>query len=168
MIDDNFDKMAEVYDDMIDWDARLQRELPFIVEELQGAERIIEFACSTGRHTLALAEWFAVTGVDINQKMIERAKEVTKPKSDKIELIHSNLLDIEPDKLGTFDGGIILANSLVNLETEENIIKALKLMRKLITAGKLIGQTVCLDNSIPTFLYDRQKLESDSIWCKGL
>ncbi len=148
MEDEEFDVMAQVYDQMINWERRLERELPFLVSNLKPAKRILEVACSTGRHTLALAEEFEVVGIDINQKMLERAFKNISNNAERIQLIHSNILDLSKEEIGTFEGGIMLANTLANMESREGVKSCLMNLRRLIPNGKLIGQTVQLGSEI--------------------
>jgi len=47
-----FDDVALVYDDAINWEARLAREMPFLlaaVGDLKG-KTVLDIACGTGRH----------------------------------------------------------------------------------------------------------------------
>ncbi|MHA2191397.1 MAG: hypothetical protein ACXAAP_14310 [Candidatus Thorarchaeota archaeon] len=52
-----FDELAIVYDNSIDWDSRLKRELPFLLESLPttGQRRVLDMACGSGRHSVALS-----------------------------------------------------------------------------------------------------------------
>lgn len=147
MEDSEFDVMARVYDMMIPWEARLKREMSFIISTLKPAKRVLEVACSTGRHTAELAKEFEVVGVDINAKMIEIANENLRG-MDNIRLVHGNILDQTVENLGKFDGGIILANTLANMENQQGVIRCLEKLRVLIPDGKLVGQTVLLGNEV--------------------
>ncbi|RMG25564.1 MAG: class I SAM-dependent methyltransferase [Methanobacteriota archaeon] len=148
MEDKEFDAMAQVYDSMIDWERRLERELPFLISRLKPANRVLEVACSTGRHTAALACEFDVVGVDINQQMILKANENVQGTEKQVTLIHGNILDQSSEDLGTFEGGIILANTLANMESRSGVKKCLEKLRELIPSGRLIGQTVQLGTEI--------------------
>ncbi len=150
-MDENlFDRMAMVYDSMIDWDKRLSRELPFIREALKGRKRILEIGCATGRHCIALSDGFEVIGIDINEKMIDIAHENAVKMNSNAKFFKINSVDIttEDSRFKDIDAVIILANSLANLETEENVIKFLKNMRELMPNGIIIGQTVFLKDEI--------------------
>jgi glycine/sarcosine N-methyltransferase len=65
------------YDRFVDWPARLAAELPFIERQLQGvgARRVLDAACGTGMHAVALAQrGYAVAGADLSAGMVERAR----------------------------------------------------------------------------------------------
>jgi glycine/sarcosine N-methyltransferase len=65
------------YDRFVDWPARLAAELPFIERQLQavGARRVLDVACGTGMHAVALAQrGYAVAGADLSAGMVERAR----------------------------------------------------------------------------------------------
>ena len=67
----------EAYDRFVNWARRLAYELPFIEAQLQAARarRVLDAACGTGRHALALAQrGYDVLGVDLSAPMIERAR----------------------------------------------------------------------------------------------
>jgi SAM-dependent methyltransferase len=67
----------EDYDRFVNWERRPAYELPFIEAQLQaaGARRVLDAACGTGRHALALAErGYDVLGADLSAPMIERAR----------------------------------------------------------------------------------------------
>ena len=75
----SFDSLSLVYDRSINWDARLRRELPFILEALSesGGNRVLDMACGSGRHSVALAlEGADVIGFDSSASMIQAAKEL--------------------------------------------------------------------------------------------
>src|SRR5512140_1619469 len=67
-----YDRLARVFDVMTDWNSRLGLELPFIEETLRkhGATRVLDVACGTGRHSIALAErGYPVVGWDASPRM---------------------------------------------------------------------------------------------------
>jgi glycine/sarcosine N-methyltransferase len=72
-----YDDLSADYDRFVDWSARLAAELPFIERQLQavGARRVLDAACGTGVHAVALAQrGYAVAGADLSPGMIERAR----------------------------------------------------------------------------------------------
>ena len=74
-----FDSLSLVYDQSINWDARLRRELPFFLDALSesGGSRVLDMACGSGRHSVALAlEGADVVGFDNSTGMIQAAKEL--------------------------------------------------------------------------------------------
>jgi glycine/sarcosine N-methyltransferase len=72
-----YDDFSADYDRFVDWPARLAAELPFVEQELQraGARRVLDAACGTGMHAVALAQrGYALVGADLSAAMIERAR----------------------------------------------------------------------------------------------
>ena len=77
---DPFASVAEHYDIMIDWPARLAAERPFFAWLFQQAQvrRVLDIGCGTGHHARVMAEMGAeVLGIDPSQPMIERAQTLT-------------------------------------------------------------------------------------------
>ena len=72
-----YDALASDYDRFVNWEGRLAHELPFLDRLLteQGAVRVLDTACGTGHHALALAQrGYQVVGVDLSEAMIEQAR----------------------------------------------------------------------------------------------
>jgi glycine/sarcosine N-methyltransferase len=72
-----YDDFSSDYDRFVDWPGRLAAELPFIERELQavGARRVLDAACGTGMHAVALAKrGYKVVGADLSAGMVEQAR----------------------------------------------------------------------------------------------
>lgn len=72
-----YDSLSADYDRFVNWPERLAAELPFIEEQLQavGACRVLDAACGTGVHAIALAQrGYKVVGADLSAGMVERAR----------------------------------------------------------------------------------------------
>jgi SAM-dependent methyltransferase len=77
-----YDSFSLDYDRFVNWPNRLAFELPFIQQQLEGLNApqgqplsILDAACGTGMHAVALAQQGnAVSGADLSAGMIERAK----------------------------------------------------------------------------------------------
>ncbi len=74
-----YDALSNDYDRFINWPARLAIEMPFIEQQIQKAAgagcRVLDAACGTGMHTLALAQLgYRTAGADLSRGMIERAR----------------------------------------------------------------------------------------------
>ncbi len=71
-----YDAFSSDYDRFVDWPGRLKLELPFLLSQLtaSGARRVLDAACGTGRHAIALAQHgFDVAGADLSASMVARA-----------------------------------------------------------------------------------------------
>lgn len=72
-----YDNFSSDYDRFVNWPSRLELELPFLEKQLKAANarRILDAACGTGMHAIALAKLgFEVAGADLSEKMIARAE----------------------------------------------------------------------------------------------
>lgn len=72
-----YDTFSNAYDRFVNWDERLQVELPFLEDQLKKvkATTVLDSACGTGIHAIALAQkGFASTGADLSAGMITRAR----------------------------------------------------------------------------------------------
>jgi glycine/sarcosine N-methyltransferase len=78
-----YDSFADDYDRFVDWPSRLTFELPFLEATLQRLAEpggrlpsILDAACGTGQHALALQErGYPTAGADLSPAMIERARQ---------------------------------------------------------------------------------------------
>jgi SAM-dependent methyltransferase len=72
-----YEEFSLDYDRFVDWQGRLQAELPFIEEQLgaAGAHKVLDVACGTGMHAIALAgRGFSMVGTDLSPGMINQAR----------------------------------------------------------------------------------------------
>jgi glycine/sarcosine N-methyltransferase len=72
-----YDAFSTDYDRFVNWPSRLAAEMPFIESQLQagGARRVLDTACGTGQHAIALAQrGYTVAGADLSARMVERAE----------------------------------------------------------------------------------------------
>ncbi len=77
-----YDTFSSDYDRFVNWENRLAYELPFLERQLQalGEEigrppRVLDAACATGMHVIALARrGYPAAGADLSAAMIERAR----------------------------------------------------------------------------------------------
>ena len=70
-----YDQFSLDYDRFVNWNNRLAYELPFLERTLKGYPRVLDAACGTGKHALALAQrGFTASGADLSAGMIERAR----------------------------------------------------------------------------------------------
>lgn len=73
-----YDNFSSDYDRFVSWPGRLALEMPFLTSRLReiGAKNVLDAACGTGMHTLALAQaGFEAAGADLSAGMIARARE---------------------------------------------------------------------------------------------
>ena len=113
MAESRFDDLTDVYEAMVDWQLRLQREGPFFrkwFERIQ-ADRVLDVACGTGHHAALFHSWgMNVEAADISPRMIERARQ----QFGTLHGLQWNVRSFEhtlPD-VGRFDAVICIGNSL--------------------------------------------------------
>lgn len=125
---DSFDD----YDRFVNWERRLAYELPFIEAQLQavGARRVLDVACGTGRHALALARrGYDVVGADLSAAMIERARENAAALGDaagQARFVVAGFGDLSGAGLGSgVDALVCLGSSLPHVLTEADLLATL-------------------------------------------
>lgn len=136
-----YDQFSLDYDRFVDWSARLAYELPFFEELFSryGVRRVLDAACGTGHHAIALAErGYEVVGADLSRAMIERAKE--NAVQVKVTFVEAGFGEFERKVGGGFDALICLGNSLPHILTPEGLIKALSDMRQVVEKGVFVIQ----------------------------
>ena len=115
----SFDDVALAYDEAIDWERRLAREIPFIVSRLGKPEgkRVLDLACGTGRHSAALAlQGAEVVGIDNSESMLLRAKEHASSIGVTPKFIRGDMSEFKSLTIDQFDLVICLGNSLALLD----------------------------------------------------
>jgi len=113
------------------------RDIPAILNEFVHGRNALDFGCGTGRSTRFLRQLgFEVTGVDISQDMIRRARELD-PSGD-YRLILGD--DVNGDDLGSFPSGtydlVLAAFTFDNIPGKNNDNK-LRILRDL---GRLLNR----------------------------
>ncbi|MFW9786205.1 MAG: class I SAM-dependent DNA methyltransferase [Candidatus Thorarchaeota archaeon] len=142
----SFDDVALAYDDAIDWKARLAREMPFIIKRLGDptGKRVLDLACGTGRHSVALALAGAeVWGIDNSKVMISRAKEHALSNNVAPHFVLGEMAEFESVSKESFDLIICLGNSLALLDDLNMVERVLSsAYRSLNEGGIFIAQVL--------------------------
>jgi len=117
------------YDHFVDWPERLSVELPFIERQLQGvnAHRVLDAACGTGQHALALARrGYAAAGADLSPEMIARAKENAARAGVDVPFAAAGFGELARAFEGqVFDAVLCLGNSLPHVLAHDALAAAL-------------------------------------------
>ena len=150
MTKQDYDNFSKDYDRFVNWEERLSAEMPFIMEQLVTIPtdtdhplRVLDSACGTGMHAIALAEeGNLVSAADISSEMIKKAQE-------NAQLAHINV-DFKPAGFGDlahsfispdqpkFDALFCLGNSLPHLLSENALQTALDDMAACLRPGGLL------------------------------
>ena len=136
-----YNRLAEFFDVMIDWNSRLAVELPFIesVFAKHGVRSVLDCACGTGGHTLALAQrGYRVAGSDISAAMIARAEVNTQRAGLSIPYRVARFQDLRAAFDEKFDAVLCLGNSLVHVLSDEDALASLQNMRDCLRAGGVL------------------------------
>ena len=142
----SFDNLSLVYDRSINWDARLRRELPFILAALSesGGTRVLDMACGSGRHSVAMALKGAdVVGFDSSTSMIQAAKELAAEKGVAARFMVANMTNLETVLKEKFDLIVCLGNSLALVPSLLEVKKLLSAAHSLLRSkGVFVAQVL--------------------------
>ena len=142
----SFDNLSLAYDRSINWDARLERELPFILNALaeSGGSRVLDMACGSGRHSVALAlEGADVVGFDSSSSMIQAAKELAAQNGVAIRFMVADMTNLETVLKEKFDLIVCLGNSLALVPSLTEVKKLLSAVHSLLNSkGIFIAQVL--------------------------
>ena len=140
-----FDDFSPYYDLFVNWPNRLVNELPFIVDRLRqvGARRIVDAACGTGQHGIALARaGYQVTCAEPAAGMLRQAARNAAEAQVAIEPVPAGFSELHTALGGQFDAVLCLGNSLVHALTYQALVEALAdFVAVLRPGGILIAQT---------------------------
>jgi len=140
----SFDDIVLAYDNTIDWKARLDRELPFILSLLEDKTnpRILDMACGSGHHTIALADHgFEVIGFDSSELMIRTAQSHALERQIDARFLHLDMENFRETINGPFDLVICLGNSLALLNTIDILREVVTDVFKVMNEGaSFVGQ----------------------------
>lgn len=133
-----YDRLAESFDVMTDWQSRLAVELPFLEATFAryNARSILDCACGTGGHALALAQrGYRVTGADISAQMIARAHANAQRAGLAIPFAVARFQDLYSTFNAQFDAVVCLGNSLPHVLTDAAALESLLNMRGCLRSG---------------------------------
>lgn len=135
-----YDALAADYDRFVDWKGRLAYELPFLERQFEGGgvRRVLDAACGTGHHAIALARrGYQVVGADLSAAMVERARENARAAGVDVAFYVAALGELE-ELGGTFDAVLCLGNSLPHLLTASAVAGALADFAAVLRPGGLL------------------------------
>jgi glycine/sarcosine N-methyltransferase len=150
---DLWDTLSADYDRFVNWPERLKRELPALEAQLgdRQARRVLDVACGTGHHVIALAErGYEVLGVDSSEGMIGRARENAEAAAVTARFTRAGFGALQSVAERPFDAVLCLGNSLPSLLSEEALHAALADMAEvLVPGGVLLLQSLNYDRVWP-------------------
>jgi SAM-dependent methyltransferase len=135
-----YDRLAKAFDVMTDWDSRLAHEMPFLQQTLEdhGARSVLDAACGTGWHAIALAQkGYRTAGCDSSPAMIEQARANASKARVPVRFEVAGFV-----RMGVFseifDAVLCLGNSLPHLLSREALADALARMRARLHRGGVL------------------------------
>lgn len=143
-------EQARNYDSMINWTARIERELPLILDSLPKG-KVLDLACASGRHSFALEKHgFEPFGIDISEGMIALAREIAAENGSRVRFINEDLtLPNLKKRLATagfptsFEGAILLGNAIANMGSLQSARAVVENVRDLLKdGGRLVLHTI--------------------------
>ena len=146
----DYDDLSQDYNRFVNWEERLSVEMPFIQNQLQLVHpksdqplRILDAACGTGMHAIALAkEGNEVSGADISPEMIKKAQENAFTAQVDVDFKPTGFGDLTQaysnTSLRPFDALICLGNSLPHLLSTDELLAALKDMAACLRPGGML------------------------------
>jgi SAM-dependent methyltransferase len=152
-----YDAFSADYDRFVDWPGRLAMELPLIEDQLAAVEagRVLDVACGTGMHAVALAQrGFAVAGADISQGMIEFARANAASAGVRVRFEVAGFGELHERMGGDYDALLCLGNSLPHVLTPVELAQALRDMAQSLRPG---GRLLIQNRNFDSVLADRER-----------
>ena len=142
-----YDNLSTYYDRFVNWENRLQFEIPFIEKVLsqisaKGAEpiRVLDSASGTAMHAIALAKrGYACAAADLSAEMIQQAQKNSMEHHVQIQGAAVGLGEMT-SVFGeqAFDAVLCLGNSIPHLITEQQFQKAMQDFYHLLSKGGVL------------------------------
>ncbi len=145
-----YSAFSEDYDRFVDWESRLAVEIPFLAEELNALKphfgdkvRVLDTACGTGQHLIALARLgFSCAGTDLSQGMVAKARQNITSAGLQFPIYRVGFGDLnDVFERENFDALLCLGNSLPHVLTPAELDITLRDFHAVLRpGGRLIVQ----------------------------
>ncbi len=129
---DPYSILAKHYDQLMgDWDQALTRAAEWLDNILRplGVQSVLDCTCGTGLQSIALAKrGYTVTGIDISQAMLRKARENAKREGVAVRWVRSDIRTLQSDVKQCFDAVVTCGNSLLHLASESDLRQGIQSM----------------------------------------
>jgi glycine/sarcosine N-methyltransferase len=172
-----YDQFSEDYDRFVNWKARLALEIPFLTSELstnaresEGKISILDAACGTGHHAIALAaQGFECAGADFSAKMIEIAGNNAQTANQDVLFRKAGFGQmVQAFGRQSFYGLMCLGNSLPHVLDESQMAEALADFKAVLRPG---GKLIIQNRNFDSITQERNRWmdpqthrEGDKVW----
>ncbi len=130
---------ADWYDRSINWNARLERELPVLVDIFgtPGEGGLVDAGCGTGRQAIALAErGYRTIGVDSSEDMLNVARRLCAAGAARTpSFVHARYDQMFDRVGGGHDGVFCLGNALAASGTRDAVLQAIASFGRCVREG---------------------------------
>ena len=159
---DFYTSISAYYDRLFPTDAKA---LLFLDSRVEPGSRILDIACGTGGYSLALAQkGHRVTGVDLDRAMIRSAGSKVRDSNLAPDFRVMDMLSMTEALDPGFDLIFCIGNSLVHLETDEQVGQLLADCRTLLRPeGALVLQIINYDRILAQGLTGLPTLREDDL-----
>ena len=159
---DFYTSISAYYDRIFPTDAKA---LLFLDSRVEPGSRILDIACGTGGYSLALAQkGHRVTGVDLDRAMIRSAGSKVRDSNLAPDFRVMDMLSMTEALDPGFDLIFCIGNSLVHLETDEQVGQLLADCRTLLRPeGALVLQIINYDRILAQGLTGLPTLREDDL-----
>jgi glycine/sarcosine N-methyltransferase len=135
------DDFVSRWDQLIDWEKRAAGEGTFFIDQLMAAKAftVLDVSTGSGYHAVQLRKaGFYVVACDGSPTMVKRADANFRERDLMIPLHQCDWLDLDSQKLGTFDAVVCLGSSLCHVFDQNTRHQVLKRFRSLLKPGGLL------------------------------
>lgn len=136
-----YDSLGEKYDDYVDWDRRLNAEIPFLQKLLtrECAKKVLDVRCATGMHAIELSKkGFDVFGMDDSDRLISKAKRNALKAREYVTFNQLTMLDIAKHPAKPFDAVMMLGNIISMLEDKKQSLEFFKDAKDVLKVGGIL------------------------------
>ncbi|HOT00136.1 MAG TPA: class I SAM-dependent methyltransferase [Acidobacteriota bacterium] len=135
-----FNEFSTIYDRMFPWETRLAKEGPFLRRLFEGAgvQTVLDCACGTGRHVIALSQWgYQACGSDQSPRMIEAARANARAAGVAADFRTASFtgLDAAFGPAAAFDAVLCIGNSLTLAPSDDDVAAAWRAMHRVLRPG---------------------------------